>query len=81
MFQILVIFCGPEEINKAKGTGILLNILNKESLHRLIIVLQGKMNHFARKEFDSCQVKVEFFPVRFRILLLIKASSTTLDSH
>ncbi|XP_071707428.1 DNA-directed RNA polymerase V subunit 5C [Rutidosis leptorrhynchoides] len=61
--KILAIFCGAEEINKAKAIGILLNVMNKESLHRIILVLQGKMNHYARKEFDSCQVKVEFFPI------------------
>ncbi|XP_071717172.1 DNA-directed RNA polymerase V subunit 5C-like isoform X2 [Rutidosis leptorrhynchoides] len=58
--KILVIICGPEEINKAKAIGILLNVMNKESVHYIIIVLQVKMNHYARKEFDSCQVKVEF---------------------
>ena len=64
MVQILVIFCGPFELNKAKATGIILNILNKESLHRIILVLENKINHFARTVFDECQVKVEMFPVR-----------------
>ncbi|XP_024989053.1 DNA-directed RNA polymerase V subunit 5C [Cynara cardunculus var. scolymus] len=61
--KILVIFCGPGEINKAKATHILFNIPNKESLHRIIIVLQDKMNHFARTVFDEFQVKVEMFPI------------------
>ncbi|KAI3818469.1 hypothetical protein L1987_12276 [Smallanthus sonchifolius] len=61
--KILVVFCGPEEVNKAKAKCILMNIPNKESLHRIIIVLGSKMNHFARKEFDSYQVKVEIFQI------------------
>ncbi|PWA37575.1 DNA-directed RNA polymerase, RPB5 subunit [Artemisia annua] len=63
MLQILVIFCGPFEINKAKATGIILNILNKESLHRIILVLENKINHFARSVFEECQVKMEMFPI------------------
>nr|XP_043625821.1 DNA-directed RNA polymerase V subunit 5C-like [Erigeron canadensis] len=69
--KILVIFSGPADINKAKAIFILMNILNKESLHRIIIVLQGNMNHFARKEFDSCQVKVEYFPIT-ELFVIIK---------
>ncbi|KAK9074333.1 hypothetical protein SSX86_006931 [Deinandra increscens subsp. villosa] len=64
--KIMVVVCGPEEINKAKATNILFNIFikeHKDSLHRIIIVMGSKMNHFARKEFDMCQVKVEVFPI------------------
>ncbi|KAK1412178.1 hypothetical protein QVD17_33202 [Tagetes erecta] len=64
--KILVVFSGPEEINKAKAKHILVSILSKESsqaLHRIIIVLGGKMNHFARSEFEQFEVKVEIFPI------------------
>nr|GEX53983.1 DNA-directed RNA polymerase V subunit 5C [Tanacetum cinerariifolium] len=59
--KILVIFCGPFEINKAKAKSILLSILNQESLHRIILVLEKKINSFARTLFEECQVKVEMF--------------------
>ncbi|KAL8249566.1 hypothetical protein R6Q59_006434 [Mikania micrantha] len=59
--KIVMIFSGPEEVNKAKAANILKNTLSQESFHRIILVLGSKMNHFARKEFDSCQVKVEIF--------------------
>ncbi|XP_076929602.1 DNA-directed RNA polymerase V subunit 5C-like [Bidens hawaiensis] len=61
--KIVVVFAGPEEVNKAKATHILMSILNKDSLHRIIVIMEGKMNHYARKEFDSCAVKVETFPI------------------
>ncbi|KAI3764252.1 hypothetical protein L2E82_14258 [Cichorium intybus] len=61
--KILVIFCGPEEINKAKAVHILINITNKDSLLRIIVVVQGKMNHFARTVFNESEVKVEIFPI------------------
>ncbi|KAJ9563382.1 hypothetical protein OSB04_008542 [Centaurea solstitialis] len=61
--KILVIFCGPGEINKAKAIQILISITNKDSLRRIILVLQDKMNHFARTVFNESQVKVEIFPI------------------
>ncbi|KAL4586271.1 hypothetical protein LXL04_010907 [Taraxacum kok-saghyz] len=61
--MILVIFCGPGEINKAKATHILLNITNKDSLHQIILVLQGKMNHFAQTVFKGSEVKLEIFQI------------------
>jgi len=79
-----VVFSGPEEINKAKAKHILLGILSKESsqaLHRIIIVLGGNMNHFARSEFEQFEVKVEIFPVRFQILLLIQKFILSITRH
>ncbi|KAJ0448945.1 putative DNA-directed RNA polymerase [Helianthus annuus] len=77
--KVLVVFCGPEEINKAKAKFILLNIPNKESLHRIIIVLGGKMNHFARAEFELCEVKVEVFPITELIVNITK--HVTMPKH
>ncbi|GJV14471.1 reverse transcriptase domain-containing protein [Tanacetum coccineum] len=56
--KILVIFCSPFEINKAEAKGIILNILNqKESLHKIILVLENKINSFARTVFEILGTK------------------------
>ncbi|KAI7742230.1 hypothetical protein M8C21_033963 [Ambrosia artemisiifolia] len=77
--KVLVLFSGPEEINKAKATYMLMNIPNKESLHRIILVLAGKMNHYARKEFELCEVKVEVFPITELIVNITK--HVTMPKH
>lgn len=61
---------GSDEIRTAAIRGLLCQIPNKESLHGLILILQSKMNHFARKELDKLQCKVETFQVSFLIFLL-----------
>lgn len=61
--KILVIFCGTEEIRKANIISILSQITDKESLHRIILVLQSKMNHYARRVVDEYPVKVEIFQI------------------
>lgn len=61
--QILVIFGGTEEIRKANILSIFNQITNKESLDRIILVLQNKMNHHARKVVDEFQIKIEMFQV------------------
>ena len=61
--QILVIFGGTEEIRKANILSIFNQITNKESLDRIILVLQNKMNHHARKVVDEFQIKIEIFQV------------------
>ncbi|KAL7605097.1 DNA-directed RNA polymerase V subunit 5C [Lactuca sativa] len=61
--KILVIFCNPGDINKATAKHMLLNITNKDTLLRIILVLQGKMNIHARALFNESEVKVEFFPI------------------
>ncbi|CAK9140268.1 unnamed protein product [Ilex paraguariensis] len=65
---ILVIFCGTAEIRKAVIIGILSQIVNKESLHRVILVLQSKMNFHARKIVDEYSIKVETFQVSYFVL-------------
>ena len=60
--QILVIYCGTDNIRKATICGILLQI-NKDGLHRLILVLQSKMNSHARKVLDEYPIKAEIFHV------------------
>lgn len=61
--KILVIFCGTDEIRKKTMAGILTQIVNKESLHRVILILQSKMNHHARKIMYEYSVKVETFHI------------------
>nr|GLL24905.1 DNA-directed RNA polymerase V subunit 5C [Ipomoea trifida] len=61
--KILVIFCGTEEIRKKVIVGILLQIVNKESLEKVVLVLQSKMNFYAKKVVDEYPVKVETFQI------------------
>ena len=70
--QILVIFCGTDEIRKQTMVGILNQIINKDSLHRVVLILQSKMNCHARKLVDEYSVKVETFQVsHFNIIPLM----------
>lgn len=43
--------------------GILSQIVEKESLDRVILILQGRINSHAQKLVDQYQVKVETFKV------------------
>ncbi|KAG8391135.1 hypothetical protein BUALT_Bualt01G0156400 [Buddleja alternifolia] len=61
--QILVIFCGTLEIRKRNMVGILSQIVNKETLDRVILILQSKMNSYARKVLAEYPVKVETFQI------------------
>ncbi|KAI8562115.1 hypothetical protein RHMOL_Rhmol03G0009500 [Rhododendron molle] len=61
--KILVIFCGTDEIRKQNMAGMLNQIANKESLHRVMLILQSKMNCHARKLADEYSVKVETFHI------------------
>lgn len=61
--QILAIFCETSEIRKRNMVGILSQIVNKEMLDKVILILQRKMNSHARKVLDDYPVKVEVFQV------------------
>ncbi|KAF7146967.1 hypothetical protein RHSIM_Rhsim03G0008600 [Rhododendron simsii] len=61
--KILVIFCGTDEIRKQNMAGMLNQIANKESLHRVMLILQSKMNYHARNLADEYSVKVETFHI------------------
>ncbi|XP_008245417.1 PREDICTED: DNA-directed RNA polymerase V subunit 5C-like, partial [Prunus mume] len=60
---IVVIFCGTEEIRKQTMCGIYAGLPNKENIHQLILVLQSKMNSYARKELEKYPFKVETFHI------------------
>ncbi|KAL0425696.1 UNVERIFIED_CONTAM: DNA-directed RNA polymerase V subunitC [Sesamum radiatum] len=61
--KILAIFCETFEIRKRNIVGILSQIVNKETLDRVILILQSKMNVHAQKVLDEYPVKVETFPI------------------
>ncbi|CAA0820489.1 DNA-directed RNA polymerase V subunit 5C [Striga hermonthica] len=64
--KIHAIFCEPMEIRKATMNFILGQILNKEQLDKVILILQSKMNSHALKvveEHSITNVKVETFQI------------------
>ncbi|EEF49580.1 DNA-directed RNA polymerase II, putative [Ricinus communis] len=61
--KMVVVFMGTEEIKLANIRGLLCQIKNKESLNGLILILQSKMNHYARKELGQFPSKVEIFHI------------------
>ncbi|KAL5570480.1 hypothetical protein UlMin_027055 [Ulmus minor] len=61
--KVLVIFCGTDEIRKKNILEILGQLMNKGSLNRLILILQSKMNNFARKELERQSFKYEIFQI------------------
>ncbi|XWS65529.1 hypothetical protein CRYUN_Cryun05aG0120900 [Craigia yunnanensis] len=60
--KILVVFMGTNDIRKATVCALHGQIL-KESLSGLILILQSKMNSFARKELENFPFKVEVFQI------------------
>ncbi|XP_050385237.1 DNA-directed RNA polymerase V subunit 5C [Argentina anserina] len=60
--KIVVIFCGTEEIRKASARAIYANLMNKD-ISSLMLVLQTKINCFARKELETYPYKVETFHI------------------
>jgi type 1 fimbria pilin len=61
--QVQVIFTGTGDIRKSTLTEIHNQIVNKERLSRLILIVQSKMTAYARKELENCQYKVEIIKV------------------
>ncbi|KAB2621001.1 DNA-directed RNA polymerase V subunit 5C [Pyrus ussuriensis x Pyrus communis] len=61
--KIVVIFCGTDEIRKRNMCGIYAGLPNKASIHQLILVLQSKMNCYARKELEKYPFKVDTFHI------------------
>ncbi|KAK4476648.1 hypothetical protein RD792_015808 [Penstemon davidsonii] len=61
--KILVIFCGAYEIRKKDMVSILSQIMNKETLDKVTLILQGNINSHAKKVMNECSVKVETFPI------------------
>lgn len=63
VMQILVVFMGSEPVTVKTVRAIHSQVSSTVGLHGLILVLQSKMNHFAKKELATFPCTVETFPV------------------
>lgn len=61
--RILVIFCGPQLVKVNTMRGIAAQIVNKESLNSLILILQSKITNQAQKAVNEFNFKVELFQI------------------
>ncbi|XP_057982713.1 DNA-directed RNA polymerase V subunit 5A [Malania oleifera] len=61
--KILVIFCGPEVVKVNTIRRIATQIVNKDSLKRLILILQNQITNQALKAVDIFSFKVEMFQI------------------
>ncbi|KAL3370641.1 hypothetical protein AABB24_007611 [Solanum stoloniferum] len=61
--KVLVIFCGPNAVKVNVIRSILTQIMNKESLSRLILVIQNQMTNPAMKAVELFSFKVEIFQI------------------
>nr|VDD10983.1 unnamed protein product [Brassica rapa] len=60
---ILVVFMGSEPVTVKTVRVIHSQVSSTVGLHGLILVLQSKMNHFAKKELATFPCTVETFPI------------------
>ncbi|XP_009139234.1 DNA-directed RNA polymerase V subunit 5C [Brassica rapa] len=63
MKKILVVFMGSEPVTVKTVRAIHSQVSSTVGLHGLILVLQSKMNHFAKKELATFPCTVETFPI------------------
>ncbi|KAG8372072.1 hypothetical protein BUALT_Bualt12G0028500 [Buddleja alternifolia] len=61
--KVLVIFCGPSIVKVNVIRAIATQIVNKDSLSRLILVVQNKITNQALKAVDLFSFKVEIFQI------------------
>lgn len=61
--KILAIFCGFGVVKVNVIRGLATQIMNKESLNRLILVVQNKITDQAKKVLDLFSFKVEIFQI------------------
>ncbi|CAL5423123.1 unnamed protein product [Camellia sinensis] len=61
--QVLVIFCEPTAVKVNTIRSIASQIMNRESLTRLILVVQNQMTNQAQKAVDLFSFKVEIFQI------------------
>ncbi|CAL5351828.1 unnamed protein product [Camellia sinensis] len=62
-FSVLVIFCEPTAVKVNTIRSIASQIMNRESLTRLILVVQNQMTNQAQKAVDLFSFKVEIFQI------------------
>ena len=67
--QILVVFCGQGVVKVNVIRIIATQIINKDTLSRLIIIVQNRVTNQALKAVDLFNFKVEIFQVSFTVLL------------
>ncbi|KAH9658581.1 DNA-directed RNA polymerase V subunit 5C [Citrus sinensis] len=70
--KMLVVYLGTEEVRTQAIRGLYGQILNKEALHGLILILQSNMNTFARKEVLKFPFKVEIFHITDLLVNVMK---------
>ena len=63
LMQILVIFYGPSMIKVNSVRSIYAQIMNKETLSGLILIVQNNITNQALKAMDLYRFKVEIFQV------------------
>ncbi|CAN4111216.1 unnamed protein product [Withania somnifera] len=61
--KVLVIFCGPNSVKINVIRSILAQIMNKESLSRLILVIQNQLTNPAMKVLEDSSFKTEIFQI------------------
>ncbi|KAH7548542.1 hypothetical protein JRO89_XS14G0159700 [Xanthoceras sorbifolium] len=61
--KMLVMFLGTDQVKTKDIRELFGKIVNKESLHGLILILQSKINAYAKKEVEKFSFKVEFFQI------------------
>lgn len=61
--QMMVVFCGPGIVKVNVIRGILTDIVNKDGLSGLILILQSHVTSQALKALDLFSFKVEIFQV------------------
>ena len=61
--QILVLFCGPNVVKVNVIRAIANQIMNKDTLSRLILIVQNHITSQAMKALDLLPFKVEIFQV------------------
>lgn len=61
--QILVLFCGPNVVKVNVIRAIASQIMNKDTLSRLILIIQNQITSQAMKAVDLFSFKVEIFQV------------------
>ncbi|GMQ04731.1 hypothetical protein CsSME_00050057 [Camellia sinensis var. sinensis] len=61
--MVLVIFCEPTAVKVNTIRSIASQIMNRESLTRLILVVQNQMTNQAQKAVDLFSFKVEIFQI------------------
>ncbi|KAI9156988.1 hypothetical protein LWI28_015166 [Acer negundo] len=63
VFYMLVMFLGTDQVKTKDIRAMFMQIVNRESLQGLILILQSEVTAYAKKETEKFSFKVEFFQV------------------